>query len=816
MGNWRFSRRPLIPAVLALALAMPCLAAPDYTRDIAPILAKRCQACHGAAQQMAGLRLDSGAALRKGSGNGPVVIAGESAASKLVERISSDKPGFRMPPVGAPLTAAEIALVKEWIDAGAVVPASEVTSKGEKPAHWAFQPIRRPPVPRAAGARTPIDAFIAAALSKDKLAMSPPADRATLLRRVSLDLTGLLPTPADVRAFLEDKRPDAYERLVDRLLASPHYGEKWARSWLDVAHYADSDGYEKDRERRWAWRWRNWVIDALNRDMPFDQFTIEQLAGDLLPNATIEQRVATGFLRNTLTNREAGVDRMEARFEQIVNRTNSVATGWLGLTAGCAQCHNHKYDPISQREYYQLFAYFDRADEIDIDAPLPGEEEPFRAAWPEYRRQRDAILEKYGVAPLRDQWETKLRDAFRNPGEDPEWDFQVTEFRGAFDGAEKFLRHDPTRRARRDWDRLTDYFLSRNGPDFDRDKEAKERLKEARQEIEKLKLPSYTQAMAMTDDPEAEPTRLRVGGDYRTFGPVVDPGTPAILGKTAAATRLDLARWLVSKDNPLTARVAVNRMWQEFFGRGLVRTPEDFGTQGERPTHPELLDWLAADFMENGWRQKRMHKLIVMSAAYRQSSAARKDLDDPANDRLARQSRVRLPAELIRDAALAAAGLLNVSKIGGPSIKPPQPAGVSELSYAGSVKWKETEGPDRYRRGLYVHYQRTSPHPQLSNFDAPEATVTCMRRRSSNTPLQALNLLNDPVFYEAAEALGQRMDAEGGATPEEKIRHGFLLALSRPPDATEMARLKAFYTQSSDWTAVARVLLNLDEFITRE
>ncbi len=787
----------------ALAPAALRADAPDFARDVAPVLQKRCVFCHGARQPMSGLRLDTEAGVRKGGNLGVAVVPGSSSDSALIQRITSDDGGLRMPPQGARVPDEDIARIRAWVDslpksAAAIKPASE---------HWAFQPIRKSAIP--SGFANTIDAFVRTRLAKENLNPSPSADRVTLARRLTLDLTGLPPTPAEVAAFVADTRSDAYSRLVDRLLASPRYGERWARPWLDLAHYADSDGYEKDLPRPWAWRWRQWVIEALNRDLPFNQFTVWQLAGDLLPNPTLDQKIATGFLRNTLTNREAGVDRAEARFEQIVNRANTVATTWLGLTAGCAQCHNHKFDPISQREYYSLFAFFDATDERDIDAPLPPEEAPYQTARPEYDRKRADLLAQYQVAEYQNRWWPKLKDAFVHQGRDTEWDFQVTEFRAGFDGADKFLREDPVTHTRRQQGRLTDFFVGHIGPELDRDKPVAAQLKEARGALQKLarELPPYSQAPVVVSD--SANTRLRIGGDYKTLGDPVAPATLAALPPLNAQkpTRLDLANWMVAKDNPLTARVAANRVWQELFGRGLVRTSEDFGTQGDKPSHPELLDWLASEFMANGWSQKALIRTIVLSATYRQSSNVPAELaaKDPENVLLARQARLRLPAELIRDGALFASGLLN-ERIGGPSVRPPQPKGVAELGYGGNVKWPESPAPDRYRRGLYVHYQRTTPYPMLSNFDVPDSNISCSRRRVSNTPLQALNLLNDPVFVEAAQALAKRVE-----TDRDPLGAAFQLTLGRPPQPTERARLAQL-----PLVDVARVLLNLDEFVTRE
>jgi mono/diheme cytochrome c family protein len=788
----------------------------DYSKDIQPIFTKRCAGCHGAAQQMSGLRLDSPSAVIKGSYTGPVVVAGKAADSKLIQRVSSDKKGFAMPPVGAPLTAAEIAALRSWIDAGATVPADSA-AREQKSTHWSFQPVKRP-------SGDSIDFFIRARLAKEGLQPSPEADRRTLIRRVSLDLVGLPPTPREVEEFASDQRPDAYERLVDRLLASQHYGEKWARHWLDLAHYADSDGYEKDQVRPNAWRYRHWVINALNRDMPFDEFTIEQLAGDLLPNATVDQVVATGFLRNTLTNREAGVDRAEDRFEQLINRTNTVSTTWLGLTMGCSQCHNHKFDPITQKDYYSMFAFFERAEERSIEAPLAGESGPYFAALPDYERKRSEILDSFNIPPLYAKWQARMREAFAHQGANLEWDFAVTSFRAMFDNADRFLKGGVEKLERHEQDRLLDYFLNNPGPDItNRDKASLEVIKQAHTKMSALSLPPYSLAPVMARNPEAPATHIHIGGDYKNLGVEVKPATPSFLSKEAPenATRLTLAKWIASRDNPLTARVAVNRMWQELFGRGLVVTSEDFGTQGDRPSHPELLDWLASEFMDHGWSMKAIQKEIVMSATYRQSSNIRKDVEarDPENVLLARQSRIRLPAELVRDEALAASGLLNPA-IGGRSIRPFQPAGVAELGYGHSVKWKESEGADRYRRGLYIHYQRTTPYPFLSNFDGPESNVTCSRRRRSDTPLQSLNLLNDPVFFEAAQGLAARVDKDVQGGFSDKIDYVFELVLGRKPKTSERERLAKYFDEQgagkAAWVGVSRVLLNLDEFVTRE
>jgi hypothetical protein len=812
--------------------------------------------------QQSGLRLDQPAAMLKGGYSGKVIVPGKSGESPLIHRVRADKGVPAMPPGSRGLKPEEVAILTRWIDAGASMPAgSEATvATAARPVsqHWAFQPVRRPDPPAAVGeARNEIDRFILARLAKDKLSMSPEADRRVLLRRVSLDLTGLPPTPEEMADFLADKRPDAFERQVDRLLASPHFGEKWARHWLDQARYADSDGYEKDWVRPWAWRWRNWVIDAINRDTPFDRFTIEQIAGDLLPNGGIEQRVATGFHRNTLTNREGGIDDRQFQFENTLDRASTVGTVWLGLTVGCAQCHDHKFDPVSQKDFYSLFAFFDNVEEVNIDAPLAGEVGPWLRTQSEYRAKRHKLLEEYNVAPLQAAWEKDILYTIAHPGERTDWDLAwdcVNKLTEGGDGA-KIVQIPPAERTEREADILTDHFVGNYHFAVGNKKWKELKLDELNKKLRELKVeyPQLSQAMTVAENSKRHPTNVRVRGDWKSLGIEVQPDAPAVLpplsASGAGATRLDLARWLVRKDNPLTARVAVNRIWQELFGAGLVRTPDDFGLRSERPVHPELLDWLAAEFMENGWSRKALIRTIVLSAAYRQSSAARPELKDldPNNLLLARQNRLRLTGESIRDSALLASGLLT-RQIGGPSVNPPIPPGVLELSYGSrgwGTGWKEAQGADRYRRGMYIQFLRTTPYPLLVNFDVPKATVAACKRDRSNTPLQALNLLNDPVFLEAAQALAVRVLTD---RPQKdfasRLEVAYLDALGRPPSPTERTRLQAYLEKQeallanadetsvaklapiplpgiaqkevAAWTAVSSVLLNLDEFITRE
>jgi hypothetical protein len=822
----------------------------DFARQIRPIL-NRCAGCHGVQVQMSGLRLDRGEHALRGGYSGPAIRPGDSAGSKLIQMVSGAGKVV-MPPDGPKLSADEIELLRNWIDQGAKWPVetAEPRETRRKSDHWSFQPVRRPDPPavrNTAWVRNPIDRFIAAVLEREKIAPSPEADKATLLRRLHLDLTGLPPAPGELAGFLADRRANAYEAAVDRLLASPHYGEKWARHWLDLARYADSDGYESDLFRPHAWRYRHWVIDALNRDMPFDQFTIEQIAGDLLPGASTDQMVATGFHRNTLTNREGGVDTEEFRVEQVLDRTNTVGVVWLGLTVGCAQCHDHKYDPISQKDYYALAAFFNTAIEQDIEAPLPGELGPYLRARPQYEAKRKAIIQEYGLDVLQREWEGKLLEAASNRGRDPGWDTAWKFLGNNSNGGQAIVRLSPERRSLKQREQLMGWFLRFGITRMNLPKEKLEQVRSKWKELEST-APSISHAQAIREAFDPPKTHILMRGDFRQPGIEVEPGTPGVLAAfpmDEPRSRLGLARWLVSRKHTLTARIAVNRMWQEFFGRGVVRTSEDFGKQGEKPSHPELLDWLASEFMDRGWSMKQMQRLIVTSATYRQASDARADLQDrdAENSLLARQSRLRLPAELIRDAALAASGLLD-PRIGGKSVRPPQPKGVAELGYADGFKWEESSGPDRYRRGLYIHFQRSVPYPQLMTFDAPNGVLSCSRRERSNTPLQALNLLNDPVFFEAAQALALRVLRESGGTSfRSRLNYLFRLCLGRDANQLEADSMSAYFerqqtllnqrpeeaaaffsheldgipsSEAATWVAASRAVLNLDEFLNRE
>lgn len=814
MTPWKF----LAPGILAsLATASVHGADADYLRDVKPIFAEHCYRCHGASQQKGGLRIDTAAFLKAGGDTGPTLEAGKRANDTLLLRaiLGTHDDVSQMPYKKPPLTDAAIGIVRAWVEAGAPAPAVEEPAKD---LHWSFIPPTReaPPAVRQAGwARNAIDAFVLARLEAVDVRPAPEADRVTLLRRVSLDLTGLPPTPADVDAFLADGSPSAYDRVVERLLASPHHGERWARPWLDVARYADSNGYSIDAPRQ-IWRYRDWVVNALNLDLPFDQFVVDQLAGDLLPGATVEQKIATGFNRNTQINQEGGIDPEQFRIEAVMDRVNTFGTAFLGLTVACAQCHDHKFDPIAQKEYYQLFAFFNNSVEDGHGASRPGgrlllagdgsslEDLPAQISaaretlTAHVDRQRDAV----------EAWRTALtaeeRAALRN-----------TAVRTAANTAP---------------DKQT--FAQRRqlfGAAFPQDTEFTRLSTELTALERREATAAYT--LVMADAAEPRESHLFIKGDFTRLGEKVVPGTPAILPPLTAEkpTRLDLARWVVDPANPLTARVMINRVWQQYFGRGLVETENDFGTQGSRPSHPELLDWLATELVAQKWSLKAMHRLIVTSATYRQSSRLRPDLEikDPVNVLLARQTRLRLDAELVRDVALAASGRLH-AQLGGPPVYPPQPDGVMNLGQSRRA-WQPSTGPDRYRRGLYTHLWRATPHPALAVFDEPDAFSACTRRLRSNTPLQALTLLNDQQFYEFAEALGARIQSEGPPDTPGRLQHAFRLSLARPPSAAELRRLLEFHAQQVAaapgddpakekvaWTAVARVLLNLDETITRE
>ena len=805
----------------------------DYASQIKPILVKNCISCHGVEKQKGGLRLDAGASIIKGGNSGPILIPGKSNESKILHAVEGKDPETRMPPVPKALISKEQAtLIATWVDQGAFISKQDMVAnsvvKKTPSTHWSFQPLVKPITSSdnsAGWARAPIDVFIFEQMRKEGLTPAKEADSLALLRRVYLDLTGIPPSHLEVDAFLNDKLAGAYERAVDRALASPRYGEKWGRFWLDLARYADSDGYEKDTGRPFAWRYRQWVVDALNADMPFDQFAIEQLAGDLLKNSTADQKAATGFHRNTLTNKEGGVDQEQFRVEAVVDRANTTAKVFLGLTLGCAQCHDHKYDPISQREYYQFFAFFNSDTEVNIPAaPLPGEQEMFAKKLQEHQSKVAVIkatleARKKELGKDVDEWAAKLKP-----------DSIPVKLKPVI-GVEASKRTDVQK------NELINHRASL-------DEKAKGIQKQIADIEKSAPAPTMAQALAMGKERK---TNIHIRGDFLRKGVEVDPETPAVLPTPMfkeKLNRLDLAQWITDKENPLTRRVIANWVWHKFFGRGIVTTLEDFGTQGEKPSNPQLLDYLAFSLGENNWSLKSLHRLIVTSAVYRQSSIVEPAnlKKDPYNVFLARQPRVRLDAEGVRDVFLSVSGLVD-QRIGGQSVKPPQPPGISELTYANAVKWNESTGLDRYRRGLYIWFQRTSPYPTLMLFDAPDSNIACVRRERSNTPLQALALMNDIAFYECSKSLGLSL-ATSGLSIEKTIRKAFLDCLSRFPSEGEMVQMKSLFDEfkkhyesnpdqakkvlgngvglnndvvfSASWIAFARVLLNLDEIIVRD
>ena len=1002
----------------ARGAALPSAAARevDFVKDIQPILSERCYSCHGAKKQEGQLRWDAREIALRGGEHGPVIVPGKSDQSKMILLVAGVDPENVMPKKGERLSTEQVGLLRRWIDQGANWPENASVKIADPREHWSFKAPVLPRVPAVKNAKWPrneLDRFVLARLEKENLKPSPEADRATLLRRLSLDLTGLPPTIAELDAFLADRSPEAYGKQVERLLASPHYGERWGRHWLDAARYADSNGFEKDLARS-IWPYRDWVINALNRDLPFDQFAIEQLAGDLLPNATLEQKVATGFLRNSMLNEEGGVDPEQFRVESVIDRVDCVGKTFLGLTVNCAQCHNHKYDPISQKEYYQLFAFLNSDDEPDLEVPSAQQSAERAAILKKVAAMEDALLHgDAGVRARMAEWEktmrelprrwtvlepesffaavgtklTKLGDnsllatassppnsgytvtartrlknitAFRietlrdanlpsfGPGRSKNGNFVLTEFsvdaapmEGGGPTNRIALQHATADLAQTDFpvtSAIDGVSTNKTGWGIDagpllrnRDHQAVFETKEGagyeggtiftfslqqsfgqQHTIGRFRIavstddgpvmadPLTPQARAilavapekrspeqqrilfevfrMTDPqlagtnkkidelmktwPEAATTLVLMSraeprethifkrGNFQKPGDAVAPGVPAVLHAlpaNAPLNRLTFARWIADRKNPMTPRVMVNRFWQEYFGRGLVMTAEDLGTQGEAPSHPELLDWLACTFMDGGWSMKAMHRLIVNSATYRQSSRVSPELyqRDQYNRLLAHGPRFRLEGEIVRDVALSAAGLLS-GKVGGPPVYPPIPPGVLNLGYD-VMKWPTSAGEERYRRAMYTFWKRSVPYPALSIFDVPNADVACPRRLRSNTPLQALTTLNDTLFQEAAQAMALRIYREGGTNEVERARFAFRLCTSRAPSATELQTVLGLYTEQINyfdgrtasalkvaladpktvpedlnlhsvaaWTMVSRVLLNLDEALTKE
>jgi mono/diheme cytochrome c family protein len=813
----------------------------DFRRDVEPLFQKHCMRCHGPEKRKGGLLLATRkeALLPTDTGEA-AIVPGQSKKSELIRRLVSMDPDLRMPPAGDRLGAEQVKLISDWIDQGASWPEQTVTS------HWAYvKPVRPslPEVENSGWAKNPIDHFILARLDKEGVTPSPATDRERLIRRVYLDLIGLPPSIAQVDAFVADNRPDAYERVVDELLASPKYGERWARHWLDLARYADSNGFQRDGFRT-VWPYRDWVVNAFNSGMPFDQFTIEQLAGDLLPEATVTQKIATGFNRCTTVNVEAGTDPEEGRVNAVFDRVNTTATVWLGTTITCAQCHNHKYDPFTQVDYYGLFAYFNNTKSEILEKnkttrefigpmmtmPLDPKVDARRKELQARREALAPVLKKH-LAKQTD-WEKECRA-------------NKAQLQKLPANIRKIIAVAEAKRTVKQKDDISNHFAEQQ-PEF-----KKILIAEAEIDQELKALESAT-TLVMAEMSGARPAFVLKRGNFLDRGLPVKAGVPAGLnppGKDAPANRLGLARWIVSGDNPLVARVTVNRWWAEIFGRGLVATLEDFGSQGDRPTHPELLDWLAVEFMEgskSAWSMKHIHRLIVTSATYQQSSRVTPDLlkRDPENKLYARGARFRLDAEMIRDNALAASGLLS-GKMGGPPVFPPQPANLWSVTGNVDNTYRTSQGEDRYRRGLYTIWRRSSPYASFVAFDAPDRAACVVKRPRTNTPLQALTLLNDPAYVEAAVALGRRMAADDPARSiSARIQYGFRLCLVRQPTAREAELLQKVYEQSlaryqadpksaravlqgalpdnnldpvqwAAWFQVASVLLNLDETITK-
>ncbi|MGV3775033.1 MAG: PSD1 and planctomycete cytochrome C domain-containing protein [Verrucomicrobiales bacterium] len=1017
----------------------------SFEKQIQPIFEANCYDCHGAKRSEADLRLDLQNFAWKGSENGPVIIPGKAAESLLIHAIKGSEPDkvARMPKKKDPLAPEEIALIETWINQGAKYPAELITNEKDPKSHWAFRTPVRPEIPdvqKKDWPKSSVDNFVLARLEKENLSPSPEADKITLLRRLSLDLVGLPPTPEEVAEFLADASPEAYSRQVERLLNSEHYGERWARHWLDAARYADSDGYEKDKSRQ-VYFYRDWVVNALNKDIPYDQFIIDQLAGDLLPDPTQDQIVATGFLRHSMVNEEGGADPEQFRMDAMFDRMDAIGKSILGLTIQCAQCHNHKFDPVSQEEYYKMFAYLNNDDEPSVAVYTP-QELMQRDALVRQIREIEAELQHKNSEWMEQMaaWEESVKT------NEPNWTVVVPEVEDISTGGQRYLPlqdgsfiaqgYAPTKHTVRmiykaemtnitafRLELLNDSNLPLNGPgrsfkgtsaltefkveagpatngprtglkfaqatadysnpetplepNFDdrsgarrvtgdvkfaidnngttawgidagpgrRNQERKavfqltepvgfaegttlhfllqqdhggwnsddhmnnnlgrfrlslstndapvvadpvpkrvrdilaipaaerspvqvaaifsywrttvENWKEANEQIEALwrQFPEGSSSLALMARSEPRETKILRRGDFLKPTRAVSPGVPSFMHavpEDAPPTRLTFARWLADTNSPTTARVMVNRVWQSYFGTGLVTTPEDFGFQSEAPSHPELLDHLASEFMDSGWSLKALHRLIVHSATYRQSSKVTPEMleRDPFNRLLGRNVRLRVEGEIVRDIVLTASGLLN-PKVGGPSVFPPAPQFLfaPPVSYA-PFTWKEETGENRYRRGLYTFRRRSTPYPMLQTFDAPNGDASCVRRARSNTPLQALTSLNEITFLESAQALAFKTLEHGGSSDEQRLDYAFQSCLSRKPDEDERQTLIAFYrkqqqriadgwispwtlatgkevkpaklpknsspAQLAAWTALSRVLLNLDETIVRE
>ena len=840
----------------------------DYGRDVLPVLLAKCVRCHGAdeTKRKGGLRLDRADAL-----HGTVIIPGEPAESVFIQRIRESDPSLRMPPPSArvDLTGAEKTLLTKWVSQGA-----------RYGAHWAYVRPTRPDVPEtslSSWPRNKIDHFILARLEAGGLRPADEADRETLIRRVTLDLTGLPPAPREIDRFLTDRRLRAYERLVDRALASQHYGERMAQDWLDLARYGDTNGYENDSDRQ-MWLYRDWVINAFNTNMPYDRFVVEQIAGDLLPDATASQTIASGFNRNTTYNEEGGADAEEFLVAYAVERASTTATVFLGITLGCAQCHEHKYDPFTQAEFYRFYAFFNSvagergATGHDIALPpllsLPTNEqsEMLRRTHREIWNLEVEIAGRVAAVTFPDPGRTAIRQstgggasAAQDDRNSPEkthfalpedWEEYVRALADPDlpDGVLEVIRLPQKQRDAQQTRLVRDYFVEYA---YSGRREEFAVLHQRRSELAAVlasQQGDIPTTMVMSEMTERRDAFVLVRGNFENRGEKVTADVPAIfppLPSDKPKNRLGLGYWLVDSENPLVARVAVNRIWKQLFGVGLVATMEDFGVRGEFPSHPKLLDWLATEFVQSGWDVKALQKKIMLSAAYRQRSVHRPALaqKDPYNRLLARQSRFRMSAEGIRDIALSIGGLLN-EDLGGPSVYPFQPSGY--YSDKGRWKWPQSEGAALYRRGIYTFWRRTTMYPSFQIFDAPSRETCVANRAVTNTPLQALVTLNDPTFVESARAFARRILHEGGATRDSRLRYAYRVAVGRVPDEAEWRTLRQLHSAQrarfrhdreaaeslakrvgsettpeheialvATWTALANVFLNLDETITR-
>ncbi len=823
----RVLNRVVLGAILALG--PPSLTGADsidFNREIRPLLADACFECHGpdAKTRRAKLRLDTREGLFRTRDGVAVVAPGKSGESELLRRVRSTDPDEQMPPPDARrrLSAEEIERLRRWIDSGA-----------DWRGHWAFIPPERPELPTVRDGgwpQNPIDHFVLARLEREGLEPSPRAEREILLRRVTLDLTGLPPTPEEIDAFLDDSSPYAYELAVERLLASPRYGERMVWEWLDAARYADSNGYQSDPERT-MWPWRDWAVNALNTNLPFDEFTVEQLAGDQIPDARPDQIMATGFHRNHMHNGEGGRIAEETRVENVIDRTETTATVWLGLTLTCARCHDHKYDPVTQREYYQLYAFFNRCSENG--GGRGGQMAPAIAyRSPEYLELRKRADRR--IAELTAELVAEESELFTGSGADLP------------DEAKAGLAREPGKRSDKEIELLVAAAGERaKGGYADRLRAVRKEANE-RENAEK-RLPK----VMVLDDAKPRETAILAMGLYNQPGEKVPAGVPAALPPLPDGTtpnRLALARWLVDPQHPLTARVTVNRYWQTFFGVGLVATPEDFGAQGERPSHPELLDWLAREFVDSGWDVKRLHRLIVTSSTYMQSSKRRSDAGrgatDPTNRLLSRGPRYRLPSWMIRDQALFVSGLLT-PRFGGAPVKPYQPAGVWAEATFGKKRYSPDAGDKLYRRSLYTFWRRIIG-PTMFFDVTPRQTCTVNTSRT-NTPLHALITLNDVTYVEASRALAERVLREKHPSTRERIARAFRLVTGRTPELREreiLSRRLAVLaerfrenpaaakellsagasprdesldlTQHAAFAALATVILNLDETLSKQ